>query len=346
MDRETFWSNAGQLFGSINPARARLVGDIINGLQSASVLDLGCGNQAVKSFLKLDRCKYIPADLVKRSDDCLVLDLEKEYLAGYFHTILSIGVVGYIRNRKLLYLRVARSCEYWISSVAGAADLFSRHKLTKRSNSISEELFIHEALEYFNLCGRSTCVTGCRVLVWTPKSLQDRKQIRKLRMLDQSLSDLDTRTKGDWLRSHMQRRTEYIDGITSILDCNESCTLSSGMTSRRSSTIKAIELIEITMNDQITTDLGKARARLDAGDAHYIILTIGYSKRGVDCGSCYQLERFDLERYNEELERHAMLKYTVLFIDLTPDCDIITIFKRSPERLLAGEASSGDHAFS
>lgn len=340
MDRERFWGNTGQLFGSINPARARLVGDIIHGLRSTSVLDLGCGNQAVKGFLELSHCKYIPTDLVKRSDDCLVLDLETEYPAGFFHTILSIGLVGYLRNRRLLYLRVARSCEYWISSVSAAAGLVSMYEFIKRSHSgLSEELFTHEVLEYFNLCGRRTCITGCRVLVWAPKSLQDRRLIRELRKVNQSLSEWNVTTKGDWLRSHMHRRTEYINRIISALDYSAPCMSSVDKTRQRSPAVKTVELIEIKMNDRIKTDLDRARRCLDEGEAHYIIIAIGYSKKDADSAGDCQLERFDLERYNEMLEKHAMKRYRVFFSDLTPDYDILTVFQRSPNQPQAGKVS-------
>lgn len=330
MVNQKFWANESKLFGSINPSRAKLVASLVAKLASTSVLDLGCGDQAVKEFLDRNVCEYIPADLVSRSDDCLVIDLDQTFPSGIFHTILSIGLVGYLNNRRNLYLRVARSCCYWISSVSSASALVSRYEFHKRPYSgLSEETFVHEALEYFNLHGRATCVTGCRLFTWAPKTLQERQLVRDLRLASLQLSDLNLNTKGEWLKSHTTRRSEYIARITDILLRNSSDQISGGLLQPGPLDYRRLVYIDIKMGEGIVDKIESAKQTLDSAGTAFVMLTIGYSKKDSNAPCTTELGRFEVDIYNEVLERYAMSKYQVLFSDLTPDYDILTVFKRS-----------------
>jgi hypothetical protein len=330
MVNQNYWANKSMLFGSINPSRAKFVASLVAQLASTSVLDLGCGDQAVKDFLDKNVCQYIPADLVSRSDDCLVIDLDQTFPSGLFHTILSIGLIGYLKNRRNLYLRVARSCRYWISSVSSASALVSRYEYLKRPYSgLSEELFVHEALEYFNLHGRATCVTGCRLFTWSPKTLQERNLVRDLRLASLQLSDLNLNTKGEWLKSHTTRRLEYIAKITETLLRKTSDPISSGLSLLGPLDNTRLEHIDVKMGDDIKNEIEFAKQTLDSAGTVFVMLTIGYSKKDSDAPCANELGRFEVDIYNEALERYAMSKYQVLFFDLTPDYDILTVFRRS-----------------
>lgn len=329
MTDNNFWTDTNRLFGSINPSRAKVVASIVNKLKSPLVLDLGCGNQSIKDFLDKEICRYIPSDLVSRSDDCIVIDLDESFPAGFYHTILSIGLIGYLRNRKRFYLRVARSCQYWISSVSAASALVSRYECTKRESiGLSEELFVHEALEYFNLHGRTTSITGCRLFTWMPKTLQERRQLRALRRASIRLPEWNLNTKGEWLRSHVHRRSVYMDRITEALLQPGITHAAGGLIQLNSHSSSPIRYIDIRIGEDIATHVENARIILASDDCEYMIVTIGYSKKDADNGSPYEPGRFEMDIYNETIERCAMLRYTLIFYDLTPDYDILSIFKR------------------
>ncbi|WP_422002588.1 methyltransferase domain-containing protein [Reyranella sp.] len=72
------WADAKKTFGHANPNRARDVADKIIGFGIASVLDLGCGNMKLGEFIRPAGVGYVPADVVARSPDCLVVDLNAQ----------------------------------------------------------------------------------------------------------------------------------------------------------------------------------------------------------------------------------------------------------------------------
>jgi hypothetical protein len=67
--------------------------------ESRCVCDIGCGNQSLRSLLS-PRIKYLPADLVRRTDDTAVCNLNKgelpeEYLRQA-DTAIMLGVIEYV----------------------------------------------------------------------------------------------------------------------------------------------------------------------------------------------------------------------------------------------------------
>ncbi|MEO8631171.1 MAG: FkbM family methyltransferase [Betaproteobacteria bacterium] len=72
------------------------------------VLDLGAGAMALKRHIASD-CSYIPADLIARSTDCLVLDLNQgQFPRGQFDVVALLEVLEYIHDVPAL-LRYART---------------------------------------------------------------------------------------------------------------------------------------------------------------------------------------------------------------------------------------------
>jgi hypothetical protein len=88
------WRNPLHAEGALDHSRSQRVAGIIP--PGVSVLDLGCGAMALKQYLA-PGCRYHPADLVPRSADSQVVDLNKgEFPVGQFDWITLLGVLEYV----------------------------------------------------------------------------------------------------------------------------------------------------------------------------------------------------------------------------------------------------------
>lgn len=77
--------------------RAEIAGRLL-GADVRRVLDVGAGAMALKAFLPA-ACAYVPADVAKRSEDCLVTDLNRrEFPEGRFDAVTFLGVLEYIHD--------------------------------------------------------------------------------------------------------------------------------------------------------------------------------------------------------------------------------------------------------
>jgi len=77
-------------------ARAKRAANFID--VGMSVLDVGCGAMALRQYLK-PNCKYTPADVVARSADCIVVDMnKKEFPSGHYDWVTMLGVLEYIHD--------------------------------------------------------------------------------------------------------------------------------------------------------------------------------------------------------------------------------------------------------
>ncbi len=72
------WADPKETYGHANPQRAREVADKLVAFGVGSVLDIGCGNMKLGEFLGPAGIRYIPADVVARSPECLVVDLNRD----------------------------------------------------------------------------------------------------------------------------------------------------------------------------------------------------------------------------------------------------------------------------
>ena len=90
------WRDGANLATQWND-RAKLAAALI-GAGPSRVLDVGAGDMALKGFLA-PACDYLPCDIVKRSDDCLVADLNKqEFPAGDYDVVSFLGVLEYVHD--------------------------------------------------------------------------------------------------------------------------------------------------------------------------------------------------------------------------------------------------------
>jgi hypothetical protein len=65
-----------------------------------SVLELGCGSQHLRHLLH-PTCNYVPSDVIQRSDDCLVIDLNSGSLPKFevtFDLCIAAGVFEYVAD--------------------------------------------------------------------------------------------------------------------------------------------------------------------------------------------------------------------------------------------------------
>lgn len=72
------WADPKETYGHANPQRAREVADKLLAFGVSSVLDIGCGNMKLGEFLAEHGVGYLPADVVSRSPECLVVDLDRD----------------------------------------------------------------------------------------------------------------------------------------------------------------------------------------------------------------------------------------------------------------------------
>lgn len=89
------WSNPRSL-ASAWSRRARIVSTLIP--PHSSVLDVGCGAMALRNYLP-STCSYIPADIVSRCPECIVVDLNKDpYPDVQTDVVTLLGVVEYLHD--------------------------------------------------------------------------------------------------------------------------------------------------------------------------------------------------------------------------------------------------------
>lgn len=89
------WSNPLS-FATVWKSRAKRAAKLVQ--PGASVLDIGCGAMALRDFLP-EGCTYMPADIVSRTPDCIVVDLNTgPYPAIGSDAVTMLGVLEYIRD--------------------------------------------------------------------------------------------------------------------------------------------------------------------------------------------------------------------------------------------------------
>lgn len=105
-----------------------------------SVLDLGAGRMALRDLLPPSN-SYVPADLVARSDDCLVVNLNQgELPTGHYDVVVVLGVLEYMRDPMWLLRSTARVASrlvlsYFTYDGGGASDRRANGWLNSLSQS-------------------------------------------------------------------------------------------------------------------------------------------------------------------------------------------------------------------
>lgn len=106
------WSDAAKTFGHANPQRARQVADKIIAFGIRSVLDIGCGNMKLRDYLAPHSIGYVPADVVQRSPDCLVVDLNAAPVPHCdAECVILVGVIEFLTDIERVLADIADQYE-------------------------------------------------------------------------------------------------------------------------------------------------------------------------------------------------------------------------------------------
>ncbi|KZR65030.1 hypothetical protein [Prochlorococcus sp. MIT 1306] len=212
MSEDSFWSDETEFFGSRNPERARYIGRFIKEYCPRNLLDIGCGNQYIKTQLNCEITNYIPLDIVSRSDDCIVLDINKDQIPDGEYTMIStIGLMQYIKSPGDLIRQISNKCKYWVTTLSPYGEILSRFSLTETKfsprlkNLLTISQFLALIYPYFDIEEESICPTGCILYILSPKGASNKRRCEKIRrVLKIDHSSLICRSKREWTRAHYQ----------------------------------------------------------------------------------------------------------------------------------------------
>jgi hypothetical protein len=218
-DASHFWSDPEHTFGARHPQRAEAVGRLIASLHASTVLDLGCGNQALRYAIEARGCKYIPCDLVKRSEDCIACDLNRgQYPQFDVDLTVAVGLIQYIEDIDWLFAQIASHSGRCIITHSPYADLASvfgtrvREECYPIRTSISYGSFLCKFYKYFVLCDELVLPTGCRL--FCGYSRHSRLTFSESQSLSTRQQDSSTLTSKDaWTRFKQDNHDQFIEHV-------------------------------------------------------------------------------------------------------------------------------------
>jgi hypothetical protein len=110
------------------PKRMQVVGSFVNrcaGSEPVRVIDLGCGHQGIRRYLP-NGSIYIPVDQHKRSEDTLVVDLNKTFPDGEYDISLLIGILEYLDQPLISLSAAMKQSRFVIFSYNGFTNEINR----------------------------------------------------------------------------------------------------------------------------------------------------------------------------------------------------------------------------
>jgi len=133
--RETFFErNLGVQLGQW-PERAQAAGALLGccGLGTgASVIDLGCGHQTLKSLLP-SGVRYVPVDRMARTPEVVVMDLNQRLPEGDYTAATLLGVIEYFDRPERLLRWAGEHCRFLVLSYNDCSNPARRKKQHWRS---------------------------------------------------------------------------------------------------------------------------------------------------------------------------------------------------------------------
>lgn len=128
----TRWTDRANLFESWD-TRTKLLATLIPA--NSVVLEFGAGRVTLPHFLP-QGCTYIPSDIVKRTQDTFVCDLNAPQLTSFPVHDVSVfsGVLEYVHNLPRLLTRLATQSRYVIASYASTDFAEQRDSLRRRKH--------------------------------------------------------------------------------------------------------------------------------------------------------------------------------------------------------------------
>jgi len=107
------WVNCNESYDD----RIKLMAKFVTPL--SSVLDIGCGQMALKKYLPY-KCSYSPCDLVIRSEDTIICDLNKDVsmIKNHYDYIFCSGIFEYVNDVPKLIEQIAPCTNNFVISYA------------------------------------------------------------------------------------------------------------------------------------------------------------------------------------------------------------------------------------
>jgi hypothetical protein len=152
-DKSAAWMPRAQL-------AARMLGDV------QSVTDIGCGHMGLKQFLP--GVRYVPVDCVRRDDETIVVDLNKEPAPTTgTEAVTLLGVIEYLHDAPKLLGDLARS----YATILVTYNCYEHRKPADR-NKWSNGFTAGDLMHIFSTAGLSVAQTETlgRQTLWLLKS--------------------------------------------------------------------------------------------------------------------------------------------------------------------------------
>lgn len=110
------WKNSKELFEDWNQRTAILGSYVTSG---AKVIEFGSGNMSLKSVLP-ENCTYTPSDIVKRTEETIVCDLNKpiSFDLSFYNTAVFSGVFEYVYDIDTVFKQLEKHILHVILSYA------------------------------------------------------------------------------------------------------------------------------------------------------------------------------------------------------------------------------------
>lgn len=236
-----FWADASHTYGARNPIRAAQIAEVVQSLTPNSILDLGCGDQSIRQYFSEERIKYVPVDIVKRSEDCAVVDLNKtDWDFGYFDVTITIGLLQYLDCPYDCIRHISAKTNHWFVNLP-----FHQHLLSvygNRSQNVPYPVvspltygtLVSDALHFFSLDGEYILSNGDILLHF--KSHTDKSAYLDLHhslvqfptfLNSQSKTTCHFTTKKEWSGLHYASHYGYLSTLANHL-CPDSIIIFGG----------------------------------------------------------------------------------------------------------------------
>jgi hypothetical protein len=119
--------------------------DCINYEKVKSIADFGCGKMILKEFLPKD-IKYIPVDYIRRDENTIVADLNKEFPDIYGDCAVVFGLIMLIDDIPSFLDKLTKRFSYVIICIKAAYSKFGESKIKAAANGVKNFLCSYELI--------------------------------------------------------------------------------------------------------------------------------------------------------------------------------------------------------
>lgn len=120
------WKNSNELFEDWNQ-RTAILGSYVS--PGAKVIEFGSGNMSLKAELP-ENCTYTPSDIVKRTEETIVCDLNQpiSFDLSIYDTAIFSGVFEYVYDVDAVFKQLEKHVDHLILSYA-CSDICTHNRL-------------------------------------------------------------------------------------------------------------------------------------------------------------------------------------------------------------------------